>query len=567
MKRYYFFLILFQLFGLLTFAQPTYIAVTGDNNGSGSNNLFGNCLNPSQNAYINWETYVDGASCGSVSSSVAGQGSKCRAVLRNSTTTSDPSSVVASQPIYINGIFDGDNGNNDKYYVNVSSAITTPGIYSVEIQCTCNDGIYDNEARTTWNYSSPSPYWSTPSPDPIANSTGADMTQVGSNVFLGYFTVGDIDMYRSMIVFNNTYYDLLRFTPGNPPAPTSLQTSTGSVSAPLGVICGGGASAVPTLSLGSEVNTINRAYGGCSAGITECKTYYKVYKQSASEPAYTWFAIPLNAGSNCPNTYDVDNGIIPTFSSGGSCYSESTNNGGSGYNCTDAYRRQTTVGVSNILPTSFSLADAGTWVVKYYNECTGTDCSGSSWTETDGPYTATFEVTATQTTVPTDPCYAAPAPITLTTFNAKGINNNATLLNWTTSNEINNDHFVVQHSFDGLSFQDIAQIKGAGTTNVEQQYQYLHSKVEQGTHYYRLMQMDFDGNKSYSRVEMIEMLGSTPTIRLIPNPTSNQVAIQLVQHNDSFSGEVITISDLLGRELMKTYISAESKIANIDVSS
>ncbi|MBK8348755.1 MAG: hypothetical protein IPL08_14500 [Saprospiraceae bacterium] len=62
----------------------------------------------------------------------------------------------------------------------------------------------------------------------------------GSNgaTFLGYFTVGDVDMYRSMIVFNNRYYDLLRFTPGNPPAPASIQGPVGNTPAALGLVCG-----------------------------------------------------------------------------------------------------------------------------------------------------------------------------------------------------------------------------------------------------------------------------------------------------------------------------------------
>ena len=130
--------LVFLAFGIN--AQATYIALTGNNNGSGNHNLFGNCLTAGQNAYIDWETYVDGGSCSGISSSVSGQGSKSRIILRTSSPNSDPTSVIASNPIYIDGIFNGDSGNNDKYYLNLAPYITSPGYYSVEIQR--NIGIF-----------------------------------------------------------------------------------------------------------------------------------------------------------------------------------------------------------------------------------------------------------------------------------------------------------------------------------------------------------------------------------------------------------------------------------------
>lgn len=265
-------LLLFLTLSFASIAQPTYIGLTNNNNGSGNHNLFGNCLNTSQDAYVNWEVYIpDNTSCGTdgTDGNNGGSGerqSNCRLLLRTSTTASDPTSVVASTATIIDPISIGTSGGfynagqNDGYFVNLKNYITQPGMYSVELQCTCFDGAYDNEARTTWNYNSPSPYWSTPSPDPVNNSSGSNMTQITDNKLLGYFTVGDVDMYRSMVVFGGTYYDLLRFTPGNPPAPTNLQTATGTTAAPLGTACASSSFVAPTLSMGAETNIFKRKF-------------------------------------------------------------------------------------------------------------------------------------------------------------------------------------------------------------------------------------------------------------------------------------------------------------------
>ncbi len=551
----------FTLFGtfycMFLLGQPTYIALTGNNNGGGSNNLFGNCLNVSQNAFVNWETFVDGGSCSGISSTGSGQGSKCRLILRKPSPDSGES-VIASAPIIIAGIYEENNGNNDKYYANLNSEISTPGFYSVEIQCTCNDGVYDSDARTTWTYATPDPYWYNPSPAlpiPLVNNFN------GSNgaTFLGYFTVGDVDMYRSMIVFNNRYYDLLRFTPGNPPAPASIQGPVGNTPAALGLVCGATSFTPPTLKIGAETNVFKRT--GCSANISMCETYYRVYKSTALAPGFTLFNVPYKDG--CPGGYNASTGIISTFSSGGSCYTgqtQGTNNAGLA-NCIESQRWQQETGVTNILPTSFFPSDVGTWKIDYYNRCVMTNCGGSNQNESDPPnapaefYTATFEVTATQSTTPGGPCYVAPLPVEFVSFEAKKVGDEAELY-WSTASELNNDGFDIQRSEDGQNWQSIDFVKGQGNSSSTVDYHFKDKGPKGSLNYYRLAQIDFDGSVDYSASRMLKF-GIESKLQIIPNPVHDQINLSLELGSD------VEIYNAMGNKIVDQRVLGGEQVIDV----
>ncbi|HAP63248.1 MAG TPA: hypothetical protein DCR93_28360 [Cytophagales bacterium] len=94
-------------------------------------------------------------------------------------------------------------------------------------------------------------------------------------------------------------------------------------------------------------------------------------------------------------------------------------------------------------------------------------------------------------------------------------------LSWNTHSETNNDRFEVEHSRDGKLFVPIAEIAGQGNSQVFHQYRYRHTQPAQGLNYYRIRQVDFDGQFDYSPVvsEMFE--GTLHTFGpLTPNPSA-----------------------------------------------
>lgn len=85
---------------------------------------------------------------------------------------------------------------------------------------------------------------------------------------------------------------------------------------------------------------------------------------------------------------------------------------------------------------------------------------------------------------------------------------------WTTSNEINNNNFEVQRSFDGNNWSVIAVVMGVGNSTILQQYKYTDKNVQAATAYYRIRQVDIDGNFSFTAIKSISATASTGSAKI-----------------------------------------------------
>ena len=94
------------------------------------------------------------------------------------------------------------------------------------------------------------------------------------------------------------------------------------------------------------------------------------------------------------------------------------------------------------------------------------------------------------------------------------------LLRWTTTSEHISDYFDIQESLDGITWKSVGVKPGAGNSNMTIYYSYSVSFDEYVIHYYRLKQVDYDGNfeifdiigldntRSYKKVvKVVNMLG------------------------------------------------------------
>lgn len=93
-------------------------------------------------------------------------------------------------------------------------------------------------------------------------------------------------------------------------------------------------------------------------------------------------------------------------------------------------------------------------------------------------------------------------PITLGSFNVKPSLRSA-ILNWSTVSEKNNHIFLVEHSVNEVNFETVGKVNGAGNSSQVKNYQFEHQLPALGLNYYRLKQVDFDGNFTYSPVKAI----------------------------------------------------------------
>lgn len=87
---------------------------------------------------------------------------------------------------------------------------------------------------------------------------------------------------------------------------------------------------------------------------------------------------------------------------------------------------------------------------------------------------------------------ANPLPIELTSWSGACDGKEVKLM-WSTASEHNNDHFAVEKSRDGASWEEIGRVQAAGNSVTNTIYSYVDENTA-GLAYYRLSQVDADGN-------------------------------------------------------------------------
>jgi hypothetical protein len=205
--------------------------------------------------------------------------------------------------------------------------------------------------------------------------------------------------------------------------------------------------------------------------VTAIKLYYRIYKQGATPPAFSEidFSWQENSGeSQRWGNYSVDIDVLSQVTS------------------------------------------AGTWYIEIYYQGTtnGVDCSNPIYYSNFGNNFKPYFV-ADNT-----------LPVELSSFTA-AIQNKSVVLNWATATEINNYGFVVERSFDKVNWNKIGFKNGYGNSNSVKDYSYIDNDItKNGMYYYRLKQIDNNGNYEYSNV--IEVNVNIPVkfevLQNYPNP-------------------------------------------------
>lgn len=95
-------------------------------------------------------------------------------------------------------------------------------------------------------------------------------------------------------------------------------------------------------------------------------------------------------------------------------------------------------------------------------------------------------------------------PIVLNYFSAVMIdNNNVVDINWSTGMERHNNLFVIERSKDALKWEAVSEIKGVGFSTKEIKYNFKDYEPYSGVSYYRLKNVDFDGQYEYSKIQIV----------------------------------------------------------------
>jgi hypothetical protein len=142
-------------------------------------------------------------------------------------------------------------------------------------------------------------------------------------------------------------------------------------------------------------------------------------------------------------------------------------------------------------------------------------------------------------------------------------------LNWITATEIQNDHFIVERSYDQVAFERIASVHGKGNSNTNTVYDFTDRDVDMtrgATIYYRLTQVDIDGNtsKPYYAVALIAQHPVATQLSAQPNPFSSRLSVVM---NSTSAGEgVLRITDMNGKVCLEKPVKVEkgSQVFEID---
>ena len=136
-------------------------------------------------------------------------------------------------------------------------------------------------------------------------------------------------------------------------------------------------------------------------------------------------------------------------------------------------------------------------------------------------------------------------PVDLVSFTAQREERSAKLT-WVTASEENNAQFVVERTTDGNQYETVAVVEGKGTTQSTSVYTITDEHTPDLLTYYRLKQIDTDGNPTYFELISLDELQGDELIQgVYPNP-ANEVLVYSLNSlgNQSYA---IQVTDQLGR--------------------
>ncbi len=154
-------------------------------------------------------------------------------------------------------------------------------------------------------------------------------------------------------------------------------------------------------------------------------------------------------------------------------------------------------------------------------------------------------------------------PVDLVGFTAKRQEEKA-LLEWTTRVEVNNKGFDIQRSEDGANYETIGHVQAQDATTFENHYSFVDESPARGLNYYRLKQIDNNGDYTYSPIRQVSFDGPQGgKIRFSPNPVIDEIEVQNLTANKI---ETIYITDDANKLIRTIQVDATQDRHKYDLS-
>ena len=113
--------------------------------------------------------------------------------------------------------------------------------------------------------------------------------------------------------------------------------------------------------------------------------------------------------------------------------------------------------------------------------------------------------------------------------------NNGTDIRWSTSQEQNASMYIVERSEDGSNWNNIAYVAAVGNTNEMSSYSFTDKTAAAKTTYYRIKQVDNDGQFVYTSIKSLRTASETNVGVKVSSTASNVV----VEFSEQIKGNVM----------------------------
>lgn len=206
-------------------------------------------------------------------------------------------------------------------------------------------------------------------------------------------------------------------------------------------------------------------------------------------------------------------------------------------------------GTLNATSVAGGLAGKSRGVINY----TPADSSFGAVAGSAGKLTQTFP--ASQLPPKMRICQGILLPVNLLGFGAALTSSNNVQVSWTVSSQVSLDHYQIERSVDGASFNSIGELTAGQQTDYAYT-DYLNS-VNASIVYYRLKMVDQDGNSVYSKIIPVRLEQTTDAkIGVYPNPAVDFTVLKLYSDNQTVAR--IKLIDDAGRQIINRSVTVNT---------
>lgn len=151
---------------------------------------------------------------------------------------------------------------------------------------------------------------------------------------------------------------------------------------------------------------------------------------------------------------------------------------------------------------------------------------------------------------------STPLPVNLLYFKGEVLEEKGHLY-WKTAQERNNAFFTIYKSTDGVHWDKISEIEGAGNSTIAQEYSFIDDHFSE-TAYYQLAQTDYDGTEKKWDVVALNKKENPLEIQLYPNPVQDKLSVQIV--DEEFTDLELSIIDISGKKLVDLVLNVDGSV-------